>query len=177
MARIVLACWGSYGDLFPYLAIATELRERGHTPVITSCPFYQTLVEQEGFAFAPLRPDVRPDDRALLAQLMDPRRGSETIVRGLLIPALRQSYDDLSAAAAGADLLVGHPVVFAGPLVAERLQLPWLASVLAPTSFFSAYDFPALPNAPWAVGLRRLGPWTGRRSPTAHGAFGSAGKS
>ena len=159
---MVLTCWGSYGDLFPYLAIAIALRDLGHTPVVVSCPVYRELVEQEGIAFAPLRPDVRPDDTTLLRKLMDARRGTEAIVKDLLAPFVRQSYDDITAAAAGADVLVGHPVVFAGPLVAGRLGLPWLSSVLAPTSFFSAYDFPALPNAPWMVRVTALGPWPGR---------------
>ena len=162
MARVLLTCWGSYGDLFPYLAIAAALRDRGHTPVIASCPYYQELVEREGIIFAPLRPDVQPDDRTLLRQVMDPRRGTEVIVKDLLAPAVRQSYDDIVAAADGADVLVGHPVVFAAPLAAERLKLPWLSSVLAPTSLFSLHDFPALPAAPWLHRITRLGPWPGR---------------
>lgn len=162
MARVVLACWGSYGDLFPYLAIAAAMRDRGHAPVVVSCPVYRELVEQEGVAFAPLRPDVRPDDTVLLRKVMDPRRGTEAIVKDLLAPLVKQSYDDIIAASTGADVLVGHPVVFAAPLAAQRLGLPWLSGVLAPTSFFSAYDFPALPNAPWMVGATRLAPWPGR---------------
>ena len=88
MARIVLACWGSYGDLFPYLAIANELKTRGHTPVLCTCAYYQPIVEQEGLAFRPLRPDVRPDDTALLARVMDPQRGSEVIIRELIVATL-----------------------------------------------------------------------------------------
>jgi rhamnosyltransferase subunit B len=162
VARIVLASWGSYGDLFPYLAIADELRARGHTPVIASCPYYQPLVEREGFAFRPLRPDVRPDDTTLLQHVMDPRRGSEVIIRELVVPALRDSFDDIAAAADGADLVLSHPITFAAPLVAETRGLPWLATVLAPLSFFSLHDFPALPNAPQIVRLTRLTPWAGR---------------
>ena len=162
MARIVLVCWGSYGDLFPYLAIADELRARGHTPVVTSCPYYQELVEHEGFAFRPLRPDVRPDDTTLLQHVMDARRGSEVIIRELVVPALRDSFADIAAAADGADLVVSHPITFAAPLVAERRGLPWMATVLAPLSFFSLHDFPALPNAPQIVRLTRLTPWAGR---------------
>ncbi len=98
---------GSYGDLFPYLAIATELRERGHVPVAVSCPCYQELVEQQGVTCAPLRPDARPDDRALLARIMDPRRGTEAIVRQLLVPALRRSFEDLPAVVKSAEVLQG----------------------------------------------------------------------
>jgi rhamnosyltransferase subunit B len=162
VARIVLASWGSYGDLFPYLAIADELRARGHVPIVTSCPYYEPLVEREGFAFRPLRPDVRPDDTALIQYVMDPRRGSEVIIRQLVVPALRDSFDDIAAAADGADLVLSHPITFAAPLVAEQRGLPWMASVLAPLSFFSLHDFPALPNAPQIVGLTRLTPWAGR---------------
>ena len=162
MARVVLACWGWYGDVFPYLAIATELKALGHTPVVCSCPYYQGLVEQEGVEFRPLRPDVQPDNTTLLERIMDPRRGSEVIIRELTVANLRPSYDDITAAVDGADLLVSHPITFAAPLVAAKRGLPWLASVLAPLSFFSLHDFPALPNAPQIVRLTRLTPWTGR---------------
>lgn len=162
MARIALVCWGSLGDLFPFLAIATELRGRGHEPVVVSCPVYRQMVEAEGLAFAPLRPDVSPDDTALLRTLMDPRRGSEQIIKHLVVPALRQSYDDIAAVAAGADLVVSHPITFAAPLVAERLGKPWLSSVLAPMSFFSRHDFPVLPNAPGAAAITRSHPWLAR---------------
>ncbi|MGD9903607.1 MAG: glycosyltransferase [Vicinamibacterales bacterium] len=162
MARIVLSSWGSYGDLFPYLAIATALRAGGHTAELCTCPFYREIVEREGFGFHPLRPDVRPDDTALLSRIMDPRRGSEVIIRELVVGALGQTVDDIAAAAAGADLLVSHPITFAAPLVAESRGLPWLATVLAPLSFFSMSDFPALPNAPQVVRITRRFPWAAR---------------
>ena len=76
---------------------------------------------------------------------MDPSRGSEVVIRELVVPAVRDAFDDLSDAVRGADLLVTHPITFAGPLVAERRGLPWLSSVLAPISMFSAYDFPIVP--------------------------------
>lgn len=162
MRRVLLVCWGSYGDLFPYLAIAERLKALGHTPVIASCPLYRDLVTHEGFEFFPLRPDVQPTDMTLLQAVMDPVRGPEVVVRELVAPAVRDSYADIAAAADGADLIVSHPVTFAAPLVAEKLQLPWMATVLAPTSFFSIYDFPVLPAAPGAVVLRNLGSWTSR---------------
>jgi rhamnosyltransferase subunit B len=162
VARIVLACWGSYGDLFPYLAVAHELKRRGHTPVIASCPYYAGLVAGEGLDFHPMRPDVRPDDTALLHRIMDPQRGSEVIIRELIVGTLREMFDDLTAAAAGADFVLSHPITFAAPLVAERARLPWMASVLAPLSFFSLHDFPALPNAPQVVHLTRRFPWAAR---------------
>lgn len=61
-------------------------------------------------------------------------------------------------AAQGADVLLTHPVTFAGPLVAQKVRVLWVSSVLAPLSFFSAYDLPALAAFPRLEALRRLGP-------------------
>lgn len=162
MARVLLACWGSYGDLFPYLAVAEALAARGHDPVIASCPSYRELVEGLGVRFHPLRPDARPDDTALIARLMDPARGTEVLLRDVLMPAVEESLADVEPAVAEADIVVSHPVTFAVPIAAERLGRRWLASVLAPMSFFSPTDFPVVPNAPGLDVLRHLGPWTGR---------------
>ena len=131
MAKIVLACWGSYGDLFPSLAIADALTALGHEAVIASCPFYVDLVRAQGHAFRPLRPDVRPDDRTILRRVMDPQRGSEVVVREIAVPQIREAYEDMLAAAHDADLIVSHPITFAAPLAAETLKKPWLATALA----------------------------------------------
>ena len=42
------------------------------------------------------------------------------MVRRMFIPHLRESYDDLARACRGADLLVTHPLAFAGPLLAQK---------------------------------------------------------
>jgi len=144
-ARIVLTCWGSYGDLFPALGLARTLKQRGHEPVLATCAFYRPLVEAEGVEFHPVRPDIDPSDTALIARLMDPARGTEVIVRELLVPAVRDAYADLEPVARHADLILSHPVTFATPIVAERLQRRWMSMVLAPASFFSRYDLPVLP--------------------------------
>ena len=145
MSRVVLSCWGSYGDLFPYLGLAVELKARGHVPVIATSPVYRDLVENEGFEFRPVRPDVDPQNREILERAMDPAKGSEVVVRQLIVPHVRDAYADLVEATRGADLVLSHPVTFATPIVATKHRLPWLSTALAPVSFFSTYDFPVLP--------------------------------
>ena len=162
MSRIVITSWGSFGDVYPYVGIALALKARGHRPLLAVPAFYRTLVEGLGLDFQPVGPEIDPHDHSLIARLMDPVKGSEAILRGLLMPALRGDYDALSAAARGADLLVTHPITFAAPVVAQVQGLPWVSTVLAPMSFFSASDAPVLPPAPSLVHLRRLGPWVGR---------------
>jgi rhamnosyltransferase subunit B len=161
MAKVLLSCWGSYGDLFPCLAIADALKAGGHQPVIASVPVYRETVTALGHAFAPIAPDVDPNDTDTLRRVMDPARGSEVVVKQMVAPAVREQFEALDAAADGVDVIVSHPVVFAAPLVAERRRLPWLGAALAPLSFFSLTDFPVLPNAPGFLRDRKLGPTVG----------------
>ncbi len=161
-ARIVLACWGSYGDLFPYLALAARLRARGHEPVIATAPYYRELVGRTGIAFAPMRPDVNPDDTALLARVMDPARGAAAVIGEVTAPAVRDAFEDLLPVVTSATVLVSHPIAFAAPLAARAAGVPWLSTVLAPTSFFSLHDFPVLPPLPAPVQIWRSAPWAAR---------------
>jgi rhamnosyltransferase subunit B len=164
-ARIVLTTFGSLGDLHPYLAIALGLQARGHEVVVATCGCYGPKVEALGIEFRAVRPDA-PDWEAepdLMRRFMDRREGPAQVVRNWAMPALRESFDDLQAAAKGADLLVSHPITYVTRLVAEKERIPWASSMLAPLGFFSVYDPPALPAAPFFAQLRFLGPAFYRR--------------
>ncbi len=159
--EIVLTTFGSYGDIHPYMAIAMELKARGHQPVIATSALYREKIEGAGLSFAAIRPDLPPpqeQDQGLVERIMEPRSGTRFLLEDLLFPSLRDSYEDLVNAARNTDLLVTHPITFAGPLVARKLELPWISTVLAPMSFVSAYDPPVPPVWPWLVNLRVLGP-------------------
>lgn len=154
--RIVIATFGSYGDVYPYVGLALVLRARGHRPVLAMPEYFRADIEGEGLEFHGVRPDIDPADREMVRRVLDPIRGTEYIVRRLILPSLRDTYDDLLAAVRGADLFITHPVTFAAPLVAQQLGLPWISTVLAPISFFSAYDLPVFPQRPWTKHLERI---------------------
>jgi UDP:flavonoid glycosyltransferase YjiC (YdhE family) len=164
--RIVISTFGSFGDIHPYVAIALELKVRGHTPVITTSEIYREKMEAIGIEFQPVRPDMpsydQPDKVAeLIEGAMDAREGGERVM-DMLLPYLRDIYDDLDAAVAGADLLLTHPLPLVGPMVAQLRKIPWVSSVLAPASFLSVYDPIVPPQWPWLYHLMRLSPWVGR---------------
>jgi UDP:flavonoid glycosyltransferase YjiC (YdhE family) len=86
-------------------------------------------------------------------------------LREFLFPALRQTYDDLLDAATRpqrADLLLLGELNYAGPLVAEVTGIPWASYLLAPLSFFSAFDPPVLPMYPRLARADRTVPGLGR---------------
>jgi rhamnosyltransferase subunit B len=159
--RIVLNTFGSFGDIHPYMAIAMELQRRGHTPLIAAMKGYREKILVAGLEFAPVRPDVPPPKEQgteLVEKIMEPITGPRFLMESLVFPAVRQSYEDLLKAVAGADLLVTHPAAPAGPLVGRKTGMPWISTVLAPMSFVSAYDPPVPPFWQWTRKLSVLGP-------------------
>jgi rhamnosyltransferase subunit B len=171
--RIVLTTFGSLGDLHPYIELALGLQSRGHEAIIATTRHYRQRIEAQGIGFHAVRPDG-PDldnDCDAMRRIMDPRKGSEFVIRELLMPVLRESYEDILAAAEGADLLVSHVLTYATRLVAEKKDIPWASVVLQPLGFFSGYDPPVLPQMPFLSKLRFLGPafhrplfWLAKRS-------------
>lgn len=162
MARIVLATFGSLGDLHPALALALELRRRGHVAVIATSEPYRTKVTALGLPFAPVRPDLSLENPELVARVMDGQRGSEYLMRELVYPSIRDMYADLSAACTGADFLLASELACAAPLVAARLRLPWAFFALSPISFFSVFDPVVLPGPAFIHRLQQLGPFANR---------------
>ncbi|MBI1785582.1 glycosyltransferase, partial [Candidatus Sumerlaeota bacterium] len=156
--RILIATFGSLGDLHPYLAIAKELKRRGHRPLIATLDRYREMVEGEGIDFMVMRPleSQFGGTQDVVRKIVHPRKGPEYLIRRVVMPYVRESYDDLFRAADGADLLISHPITYALPLVAEKLGLPWISSVLSPMSFFSAHDPSVIPAAPWMHHLGRF---------------------
>jgi len=157
--RIVLATYGSLGDLHPYICVAQELARRGHRPVVATFAEYRENVESAGVGFAPLSPAMAAfgDRAAMMEKLIEPWRGPKLMIRCIFMPHLRESYEDLAAACHGADLLVTHPLALAGPLLAEKTGLNWASSGLSPITMFSAHDPSLFPAAPWMLWVRKLG--------------------
>lgn len=131
---------GSLGDLHPMIALAIELKKRGHTPVINSWEGYEEKISALGFEFYPLRPTVDPTDHDLNRKVMDARNGPEYVIRELIVGHVREMYEDLTAAVTGADLFLTGEIVYPGASVAEKTGVKWISTSLAPISMFSAHD-------------------------------------
>lgn len=157
--RIVLSTFGSFGDVHPYIAIALELKARGHWPVMATSEVYREKMDALGLELHRVRPDIPSYDEPeqlsrLVSELMEAKGGTEKVFE-ILTPHLRDVYEDLETAVADADLLLTHPLPLVGPIVAQKRGLPWVSSVLAPISFFSAYDPPVLAQMPALYHLQR----------------------
>ena len=157
--RILFAPFGSLGDLHPYMALAHALQQRGHQPVIATFETYRETLRDAGIEFAALRPDAETfgSREQVIQRLFAGRSGVEFLVRDMFMAHIAASYEDLDRVAAGCDLIVTHPIGYAGPLVAQKRGLPWASSVLAPMSLLSCIAPPIIDGASFLHPVRALG--------------------
>ncbi|MGC2235655.1 MAG: glycosyltransferase [Pyrinomonadaceae bacterium] len=154
--KIVLATFGSLGDLHPMLALGIELQSRGHEITVAAMDFYRERIEKNGFGFHSMRPHFDIEDRELARRLMHPRKGPEILINEIIFPQLRGMFDDLMAGTEGADLLVTGEVVYVAKSIVEKTGVKWISTSLAPLSFFSSSDPNVYPTAEWYEHLRFL---------------------
>ncbi len=156
--KILIATGGSLGDLHPFVALAHALAGEGLEPVVATCDYYRDYILSEGLAFAPIRPDLEDMARDLSLDLhgvaREMAKDNAFLFRKLIFPYLRQSYEDIVAAAEGAALIVAHSLAFSAQAAAEKQGLPLANIVLSPLLLPSAYDPPDGALAPYILAPR-----------------------
>lgn len=157
-APVLLATYGSPGDLQPFLAIGLALERRGQPVVIATSEVYRERVAGLGLAFAPIRPDRDPHmpDPDFLERVTRGERPAE-LFRNMFMPGLRESTMDLIEAAAGARAVVSHTLVGGGRLAAEVLRVPWISVVMQPMGYLPEGEPPVIGPPVIAAALRALG--------------------
>jgi UDP:flavonoid glycosyltransferase YjiC (YdhE family) len=108
--RMLLTAVGSVGDVVPRLALAQELRRRGHAPTIACAGRHRGLVEGHGLAWVALgdHPPAAVSASAYrrMAEEPDPGRRGELLLEDLLVPMLPGLRRRLEHLVRGFDLLV-----------------------------------------------------------------------
>lgn len=161
MARILITCFGSYGDLFPYIALGKALQERKHEVTLGTTEIFRQKVEAEGLRFHHIRcgldryttPELLRD---FLQRVFDPVKGGEFFVREMM-QDIGATYQDTHEAVRQSDFVISNPFALTTPLVCRDLNITWLSTILAPMFFMSVYDPPIQSAAPW---LRSVNHWS-----------------
>jgi sterol 3beta-glucosyltransferase len=128
--RAVLTSFGTTGDVQPLLALAIELRDHGHTPVLACSPNYAARVEQLGLAFAPLGPQLaRGALREMSTQMLNAASPDEQVRRFLdaTLSALPDMFGALQGICRQADVLISTPFQLAGRMVHETSGIPFVS--------------------------------------------------
>jgi UDP:flavonoid glycosyltransferase YjiC (YdhE family) len=109
---------------------------------------YKQQLESDGIEHFTVRPDLDAKDPEIIKNAMDPHKGVEFLFEQMIDP-IRQTYEDLEQACEGAALIVSGSLTYASSLIHETKGVPWMSVALQATAFFSDFQFPVLPQAPW----------------------------
>ena len=148
MARILLHTLGSAGDLNPFLALAFELRERGHSIRFAVSPASAARITALGLDAVAVGPDLAPDS-ALMRKLLTPGIFGpiDTLFRDVLIPAIGPAADAISPLCEDADIFISHIVQVAAPVIASRTGVRWISAT--PTTNCYPSKFGDAPGIAW----------------------------
>jgi sterol 3beta-glucosyltransferase len=137
--RAILTNFGSTGDVQPLLALAAELSTHGHQPVLCLSPHYRKIIEQLGFQFIPVGPEIdhreiQRRELSIRIKSVDPatERNSnftEEMQESLSLFAsmLPQVFEQLRDASGGADLLISGHLQPAARMIHELTGIPFVS--------------------------------------------------
>lgn len=120
--KIVLATFGSLGDVQPMLALSLHLKSAGHDVLFAAPPEKANWIEHHGCPFHPLGDDVT----AFIDGMKDAHsvRSAFRFVRYIRGELISQ-FETFPRIIAGADLVVGASLVFALSSVAEFMGIAY----------------------------------------------------
>ena len=152
--KVLLATFGSYGDLHPFIALGLEA-------VIATTEGYREKIEREGLGFHSVRPtpdQMTADLGMTVAQFASEitRRPVKYLLTKGVLPYIAQAYDDLLPAVADAQLVAMSSFSFAAQIAAEVLGKPTINVVLSPVVLTSDEDPPVVEQLPILPAVRRL---------------------
>ena len=139
--KIVLATFGSRGDVQPMLTLSLALKSKGHEVLLAAPPEKEDWARQLGCPFHPLGSDV--------TAFIDEMNNAHTLAAAFrFVPFLRNEissqFDRLPEIMAGADLAIGSSLVFAMATLAESMGIAYRYIAFAPQLLPSGYHpFPA----------------------------------
>jgi sterol 3beta-glucosyltransferase len=160
--RVVMAAFGTMGDVQPLLALGARLQRRAHDVVLAASPDFASHAARAGLAFLPLGPalDYQELRTTFAAAYDEPDIADQVrLTLAVVLPKVPGMLAQLRQACGGADVLVSLPYQLAGQLVHELDRVPFASLHLSPFGGFSRRF--AAEGARWINELRAahgLGP-------------------
>jgi UDP:flavonoid glycosyltransferase YjiC (YdhE family) len=167
--KIVMVGWGTTGDVYPILALAERLLERGHQVRICAPALYRDKILEGGAEFYEIGVafDLGEFHTAMdtIIPKRDPLAMMRLIVEEGIVRRGENWYRDCLAAMKGADLVICHSVDIPAQEAAIRNEIPWLTVTYCPAIIksldFAPYPFPnwgrTFNAIVWKVAQLRLG--------------------
>lgn len=175
--KLLLATFGSLGDVQPFVALGLALRTAGHDVALCTASRFERQVSGEGLSFAPITDALlRRMDSELGRTIMGGEAGVVATLRaGLKLNALAKPINKQmmievwrAAEAIRPDAIIYHPKILAAPSIADKLQVPAIMAslqpIFAPTAAFPAPGLPNLSLPTLPMSAPDLSGWYNRRT-------------
>ena len=135
--RIVILAIGTLGDVLPYIALGTGLKEDGHATVIATHPSFKKTVSDYNLEFTPIEYPQGLMTGTDMLELVDAGGNFLSWMRklsDLTGPILRRLLDDCWQACQQSETIVYSPFGWAGYHIAQKMGIPSYAASLQPIS-------------------------------------------
>jgi UDP:flavonoid glycosyltransferase YjiC (YdhE family) len=132
--KILLAPYGTRGDVQPLIALGIALRDRGHRVEVSAPDNFRAWVESFGFTFHPVGINIEQ----VMCAAGDKIRGARWQMRHLYHDLIPAQFNSLPQTFPDADIIVGAGLQFAGPSVAEHRRVPYVMVVYCPVALPSS---------------------------------------
>ena len=152
--KILLAAFGSAGDVFPVVGIGAELRRRGHDVAVVANPWFEATIRREDLGFVAM--GTTDDYRRAMdnPDLWNPSRAFALIVRDGAAPAQAVVYDAI--AKTKPDVVAATSMCFGARTARDKLGVP-LATLHLQPSILRSVESPAfVPQLPMPGWLPRF---------------------
>jgi UDP:flavonoid glycosyltransferase YjiC (YdhE family) len=151
--HILISAVGSYGDVYPFVGLARELRDRGHEVVLVTNEHFRPAADAEGLDFVPAGSAALYDETIRNPDLWHPTRGIR-LVFGTVAKHARLAYANLlERYRDGETVLVGSTLALGARLIRETHGGKLVSVHLAPNVFRSSEDAIRLPNRTIPAGV------------------------
>ncbi len=142
--RILLASVGSYGDVFPFLALGEVLKSRGHDVTLLTSGYFTKLVEQAGLKIAPVGTSDQYKSYVSNPDLLHPFRGL-MLTRRMLNSIIEPIYEYLcSQWQDESSIVASSPYCMAARIAEEKMSIRLVTICPAPIAMGSKIDPPAV---------------------------------
>jgi len=140
--KVLITTTGSSGDINPFVAVGIALRRRGHDVLMVTNPHAQEKVHHAGLTMRPFGRNLRLEDITDWPDMMDERRGPQTVWREFILPdmpAMIETVDDVLPTFRP-DVALSHHIFFGTQWLCRRRGVPCAQAALSPMVLFSALD-------------------------------------
>ncbi len=144
--KILLATFGSRGDVHPFVAVGQALLREGCRAVVATSPEHRELIRRSGLEYVevgleadevlgPLGLDMQTLARSLA-------KNDRFLFEKIIFPYLKEAYEQLYSKCEKYNVILAHLLAFSAQAVAEKRGLLLVLLTLSPILLPSAHDPP-----------------------------------